>query len=81
LGRKNYYGSGALWSGQLAAMLFSLFATLTMAKINTRKWLTCFLESCAQNGGQIPEDINPFLPWKMSQDQRRAMTLDPNGDF
>ena len=28
VGRKNYYGSGAVWSGQLAAMLFSLFQTL-----------------------------------------------------
>src|SRR6266478_2661705 len=28
VGRKNYYGSGAIWSGRLAAMLFSLFATL-----------------------------------------------------
>src|SRR5450631_3942120 len=72
LGRKNYYGSGALWSGRLAAMLFSLFATLTMAKINSRKWLTWFLESCAQNGGQVPEDITPFLPWKLSQEKRRA---------
>jgi transposase len=36
LGRKNYYGSGSLWSGRLAAMLFSLFATLSMAKINIR---------------------------------------------
>ncbi len=80
LGRKNYYGSGALWSGRLAAMLFSLFATLTMAKINSRKWLTWFLESCAQNGGQSPEDITPFLPWKMSQDKRQAMTLEPNDD-
>ena len=32
LGRKNYYGSGALWSGRLAAMLFSFFATLGLAK-------------------------------------------------
>jgi transposase len=80
LGRKNYYGSGALWSGRLAAMLFSLFATLTIAKINSRKWLTWFLESCAQNGGQVPEDITPFLPWKLSQEKRRAMTLDPNDD-
>ena len=32
LGRKNYYGSGALWSGRLAAMLFSLFATLTLVQ-------------------------------------------------
>ena len=80
LGRKNYYGSGALWSGRLAAMLFSLFATMSMAKINSRKWLTWFLESCAQNGGQAPADITSFLPWKMSQEQHRAMTLDPNDD-
>ncbi len=78
LGRKNYYGYGSLWSGRLAAMLFSLFATLTMAKINSRKWLTWFLERCAQTGGQVPEDITPFLPWKMSQEKRREMTLDPD---
>ena len=34
--RKNYYGSGTLWSGRLAAMLFSPFATLDLAKINIR---------------------------------------------
>jgi transposase len=78
LGRKNYYGSGALWSGRLAAMLFSLFATLAMAKINTRKWLTWYLESCAQNGGQSPTDIGPFLPWKMPEEIRREMALDPD---
>lgn len=40
VGRKNYYGSGALWSGRLAAMLFSLLATLALAKVHPRKWLT-----------------------------------------
>jgi transposase len=78
LGRKNYYGSGALWSGRLAAMLFSLFATLTKAKINSREWLTWFLESCAQNGGQSPADIDPFLPWKMPEEKRREMALNAN---
>jgi len=78
LGRKNYYGSGALWSGRLAAMLFSLFATLNKANINSRKWLTWFLESCAQNGGRSPADIDPFLPWKMPDEKRREMALDPN---
>jgi hypothetical protein len=43
--RKNYYGSGAFWSGRLAAMLFSLFATLDLAQINIRIWLTWFLQS------------------------------------
>jgi transposase len=73
--RKNYYGSGALWSGRLAAMLFSLFATLDLAKINIRLWLTWFLQSCADNGGRVPLDIDRFLPWNLSSEQRRAMAI------
>jgi transposase len=78
LGRKNYYGSGSEWSGRLAAMLFSLFATLNLAKINIRTWLTWYLETCAENGGRVPSDINPFLPWKMSVEKRREMAIDPD---
>jgi transposase len=63
LGRKNYYGSGAEWSGRLAAMLFSLLATLEMWGINARLWLTEYLQACAAAGGQAPADLNPFLPW------------------
>jgi len=73
--RKNYYGSGALWSGRLAAMLFSLFATLDLGRINIRIWLTWSLQSCADNGGQVPFDIQPFLPWNMSSEQRREMAI------
>jgi transposase len=75
LARKNYYGSGALWSGRLAAMLFSLIATLDLAKINIRLWLTWFLQSCADNSGQVPSDIHPFLPWNMSSEQRREIAI------
>jgi transposase len=74
--RKNYYGSGALWSGRLTAMLFSLFATLSLAKINIRTWLTWFLQSCAENGGQVLVEIDPFLPWNMSTEKRREMAID-----
>jgi transposase len=76
--RKNYYGSGALWSGRLAAMLFSLFATLNLAKINIRTWLTWYLQSCAESGGQAPSDINEFLPWSMPPEPRRKMAIDFN---
>jgi transposase len=78
LGRKNYYGSGAKWSGDLAAMLFSLFATLKLAKINARQWLTWYLESCAESGGQTPPNIDLFLPWNMSPEKRCEMTLEPD---
>ena len=73
LGRKNYYGSGAEWSGRLAAMLFSIFATLNLWKLNPRLWLTWFLEACAAAGGRAPADISEFLPWNLT-DERRMFT-------
>jgi len=73
LGRKNYYGSGAEWSGKLAMMLFSVFATLQKWEINPRTWLRWFLDACTNSGGKAPSDIQPYLPWNMSQQQRQAM--------
>lgn len=73
LGRKNYYGSGALWSGRLAAALFSILATLQLWQINPRLWLTWYLQSCAEAGGQVPNDIEPFLPWNLSEDLRTKL--------
>jgi transposase len=70
LGRKNYYGSGSLWSGRLAAALFSLLATLKLWQINPRLWLLWYLQSCAALGGKTPTDIQPFLPWNLSPTKR-----------
>lgn len=75
LGRKNYYGSGALWSGRLAATLFSILATLQLWQINPRLWLNWYLQSCAEAGGQAPNDVEPFLPWNLSQDIRVKLCL------
>ena len=63
VGRKNYYGSGAQWSGELSAALFSLFHTLERWRINPRTWLTEYLSACADAGGRVPEDFERFLPW------------------
>ena len=71
--RKNFYGSGSLWSGQLAAAMFSLLATLAYWELNPRRWLTSYLESCAAVGGKAPEDIQPFLPWNLSDERRLAL--------
>jgi transposase len=73
LGRKNYYGCGAEWSGRLAMMLFSVFATLPKWNLNPRTWLRWYLDACANAGGQAPSDIQPFLPWNLSEEQRRTM--------
>ncbi|MBV8381068.1 MAG: IS66 family transposase [Planctomycetaceae bacterium] len=80
VGRKNYYGSGAVWSGRLAAMLFSLFQTLALWGINPRVWLTAYLTACAESGGQAPAKPEALLPWNLSEDQRRAWSLEPRLD-
>jgi hypothetical protein len=71
--RKNFYGSGSLWSGRLAAAMFSLLATRALWKINPRLWLTWYLENCAAAGGKAPEDIQRFLPWNLSPERRVAL--------
>ncbi len=72
VGRKNYYGSGSVWSGELAAMLFSVFQTLCLWGLNPRLWLTAYLEACTEAGGRAPEQVDRFLPWNLSAEQRRA---------
>jgi transposase len=79
LGRKNYYGSGALWSGRLAAGLFSILATLELWGLNPRVWLQWYLEGCAEAGGKVPSDIEPFLPWNLSEDKRASLRLTNTG--
>lgn len=71
--RKNYYGSGSEWSGKLAVWMFSIVATLKKWRINPRKWLTAYLQACAEAGGKVPEDVENWLPWKLSAQQRQEM--------
>ena len=61
--RKNYYGSGSKWSGDLLAMLMSLLQTLRLHRIDPRAYLTAYLEACANHGSKAPADITPWLPW------------------
>ena len=67
VGRKNYYGSGAEWSGRLAMMMFSIFATLILWKINPRAWLNWYFAACAAKGGQAVDNPESFLPWNLSE--------------
>ena len=73
LGRKNYYGSGAEWSGRLAVMMFSIFATLALWKINPRTWLNWYFEACAEGGGRTPDNPDGFLPWNLSETRLAKM--------
>ena len=76
-GRKNYYGSGSLWSAELAAALFSILKTLGLWGINPRHWLSAYLTACAENGGKVVTDIAPYLPWEMNEARRGELARPP----
>jgi transposase len=74
MGRKNYFGSGSLWSVCLTAAMFSIVATLKQWNINPRRWLFWYLESCAAAGSRVPKDIERFLPWNLTTERRAELT-------
>src|SRR5262249_21077649 len=71
--RKNYYGSGCEWSGKLAVWMFSILATLKKWRLNPRKWLTAYLQACAEAGGKPPGDVEEWVPGKLTAQQRQEM--------
>lgn len=77
IGRKNYYGSGSIWSSELAAVLFTLFETFKLAGINIHTWLLAYLQECAMSGGIPPASIQPFLPWNMTEKQKTLFSHPP----
>lgn len=72
IGRKNYYGSGAVWSGMLSVMLFTLFQTLEMNHIDPHGFLRSYFEACAQNKGHPPECLDDFTLWRVRSPNEEA---------
>jgi len=73
VGRKNYYGSGSVWSAHLAARMFSLVQTVLLWGLNPHHWLSAFLHACAEHGGKSPTDLSAFLPWQMAPERREEL--------
>jgi transposase len=85
-GRKNYYGSGRVWSAPLAAVMGTVWQTVLLWGLNPWHWLQAFLPACADHGGHPPPDLSEFLPWTRSADrtyqlsQPWSVPLPPLGD-
>ena len=73
-GRKNYYGSGSVWSAHLAASLFTVLQTVLLWGLNPRHWLVTYLDACADNGAKPPSSLSPFLPWAMDEARRQQLS-------
>lgn len=71
VGRKNYYGSGAVWAAGLAGQAWTITATAATAATagaSPLTYLTDYLTACAAAGGKAPAGpaLERFLPWAAS---------------
>ena len=71
IGRRLSFGSDSEDGADLTAAMYSVFGTLALNGIDGLRWLEAWLEACAENGGQPPDDLTPWLPWTMSEERRR----------
>ena len=77
IGRGLSLGSDSMEGARLTAMMYSVVVTLKMNGIDVLKWLEDWLGACARNGGQLPGDLSPWLPWKMGKKRRRELAAPP----
>jgi transposase len=87
VGRKNYYGSHAKWSADLAARVWTITATAERNHREPLAYLTQYLQACATAAGQAPQGqaLQRFLPWlpdhddtPRSRDDEPPKTIQPD---
>ena len=74
VGRKNYYGNHAEWSGNFAVMTMSILQTAAQHKLNVQAYLVYYLEACARLG-KVPDDLETYLPWNLPEKAQEALKL------
>ncbi len=78
--RKNARGSHNGDSARLAAVIWTVTATVQMAGLNVLTWLSAYLDACGRNGGVPPAgpELEGFLPWNANPDDLRAWAQPPS---
>jgi transposase len=73
--RKNSYGSGTQWAGNLAAKLFGIFQTWLINGLDPQALLLEYFNECSKTPGRAPPDVSQFLPWTMSEERKQCFAL------
>jgi transposase len=73
--RKNSFGSGTEWAGELAAKLFGLFQTWLINGLDPQALLLDYFNECSKTPGRAPPNVKQFMPWSMSAERKEHFRL------
>ena len=77
IARGTSFGSGGPDGARAAGLLFGVLATIRLAGLNPYAWMLDWLAACARHGGQAPPQLDPWLPWRMSESRREPLRQAP----
>ena len=73
IARYTSFGAGGPDGARAAGLRFGVFETLRMAGLNPYTVMLDWLAACARRGGQAPQNLDPWLPWRMSEQRRQEL--------
>ncbi|TEB04045.1 Transposase IS66 family protein [Pelotomaculum schinkii] len=78
LGRKNYYGTHSVWSGNLLAYSMSVLQTAAKHDLDVEAYLRYYLDACAGCNG-APPHLERYLPWNIPEEIIRKYGMRTGG--
>lgn len=75
INRKNSFGCGKEWAGNMNAKFHTVFQTWLINGLNPEALLLDYFNECSKTPGRAPPDVSQFLPWTMSEERKRAFSL------
>jgi transposase len=78
LGRKNYYGCHAEWSGAFTAICLTLFQTAALHGLNIEAYMRYILDELADHP-HSPQDLDLLLPWCIPESKMQAYHMRSGG--
>lgn len=79
LGRKNWYGVHAQWSGTFTAMMMTFIQTATKHGLNSTAYLKYLLDKYAEYAGS-PRNLQELLPWNIPKEILQQYNMCKGGD-
>jgi len=63
----------------MTGLLFGVLATVRLNGLNPYTWVLDDLGACARHRGEPPQELDPWLPWRMDEQRLQELRRPPVG--
>ena len=63
----------------MTGLLFGVLATVRLNGLNPYTWVLDYLGACARHRGEPPQELDPWLPWRMDEQRQQELRRPPVG--